>query len=199
MKKQSRFQKQIRILGLLLSLVFAATLFVVVGTPAAACPMEACEIEAKETTITAGEEITFVVWVLDGGGNNEGWANYVFGSDPFHLKDGCKFEIDPAAGGSWDVNTYTSEIAGEWEVTVSCTVTIEGATNTAEDTVTITVLEGNPGTFGPSKDELVKKVNNYENAVLQLMGTNENTNVKESTAWVNGTIRQIFVGFPLYL
>jgi len=144
MKKEIRFKKQTRIAGLLLALVIAVTLSTATGTPVAACPMDACKIEASATTVTAGEEITFIVWILDIEGNNDGYATYEFGSDPYNPQDGCKFEIDPAAGGSWNVNTYTTEVAGEWEVTVSCTATIEGSTNTREDSITITVLPAGP-------------------------------------------------------
>ncbi|MFC1866202.1 hypothetical protein ACFLYB_05780 [Chloroflexota bacterium] len=144
MKKQIGLKKQIRIIGLLLLLVFAVTLSTVMGTPVTACPMDACKIEASETTVTAGEEITFIVSILDIADSDEGYANYVFGSDPYNPQDGCKFEIDSAAGGSWNVNTYTADVAGDWEVTVSCTATIEGSTNTREDSITITVLPAEP-------------------------------------------------------
>ncbi|UCE97219.1 MAG: hypothetical protein JSV74_04445 [Dehalococcoidia bacterium] len=141
MNKQIRYQKQIRILGLLLSLIFTATLFVVMGSPVSACPMEACEIELANTTVTAGEDITFVVSILDGADNKEGWATYGTAGMPY---EGCIFEIDPAAGGSWNLNTYTAENPGEWEVKAICTATIENEINTREDTITITVLPDEP-------------------------------------------------------
>ena len=215
MKNQIKFQKQIRILGLSLSLILAATVFVVIGTPVAACPMESCRIELKETTITAGEEITFPVRMLDQNGIDEGWAPYVFGTDPYKPQDGCKFEIDSAAGGSWNSNTYTSEFPGVWEVTVHCTATIEGVTNTRTDTITITVLPAgqgpevppaeelepvvDQGPVGPSLEKLVKIVNNYENAVRMLLGTGEAEVEEESTMLAKIDMKQLLAGMPLHI
>ncbi|MFC1866512.1 hypothetical protein ACFLYB_07390 [Chloroflexota bacterium] len=132
MKKQIGLKKQIRILGLLLSLVVLSTI-IVVGSPVSACPPQETWFESDEYTITASETITFIIMSVDGEGNDSGT-----------LENFTKFEIDSEAGGSWNGNEYTPEVPGTWKITGHSEFVSLETTETIvlHSSATLTVLPG---------------------------------------------------------
>ena len=71
-------------------------------------------------TVTAGDSVTYTLMVDDVYGN------------PFHAEDLATFGIDAEAGGTFDGNVYTSEVAGIWTVTADYLTVSEDATLTVE-------------------------------------------------------------------
>jgi hypothetical protein len=64
-------------------------------------------IEPLSNTITAGETQTYTATAID-----------IF-TNSWDVTDETTFDIDDAAGGSWDGNVYTSQFVGRWTVTGS--------------------------------------------------------------------------------
>jgi hypothetical protein len=72
-------------------------------------------------------------------GDNQVYAAEAFASDNSSLGDvtaNTSFSIEPAAGGNWTDNVYTSESAGNWTVT--------GNYNSRADNATLLVNAGPP-------------------------------------------------------
>jgi len=72
-------------------------------------------------SVTAGESVTYTLTAVDAFGNT------------WDVTDEADFAIDEDAGGAFDENVYTSQIAGTWTVT--------GTYNVLTDTATLIVLE----------------------------------------------------------
>jgi hypothetical protein len=83
-------------------------------------PAASISLTPPSAAITAGERLTYTVIAADIHGN------------AWDVTADASYTINPGAGGAWDANGYTAEIAGAWTVTA----TYEGQTNTAALTVT---------------------------------------------------------------
>ncbi len=97
---------------------------------------EKLEIYPKTSTIDAGEKQEFVATAYDKEGNE------------FNVTEESEWSIEEGAGGSWEYNVYTGEIAGEWTITGTYTYEGKEMLDTAELIVTpgaVSRVEIEPG------------------------------------------------------
>jgi len=123
------------------------------------------EISPPTANITAGDNITYTAAAFD---KSNSWL--------LDVTKWTTFSIDPAAGGSWMLNTYTSQKSGNWTVTGN--LTLLGMS----DNATLTV---NPGTavsldltpddslaiIGTSFNVTVTAYDSYSNVATSYNGT----------------------------
>ncbi|MFO8109928.1 MAG: hypothetical protein R6U17_05335 [Thermoplasmata archaeon] len=130
------------------------------------------EVTPAEKIVTAGDSVVYTATAYDDLGNEI--------SD---VTEDTVWEIDGAAGGSWDqiTGTYTSEVAGEWSVTGTYTYDGEGLT----DNAALEVEPGEPAYISVTPGFSFVSAGETQNytAVTYDMLDNEIDDVSESAAW----------------
>jgi plastocyanin len=111
-------------------------------------------------TVTAGQDVTYAATAEDAYGNT------------WDVIAATSFAIDVAAGGNWDDNVYTSEIAGDW--TVSATHGDRSAT------ATLHVIEGQIINITLSPAE--KSVTAGERVTYTVSAEDEHGNIWDASA-----------------
>ncbi len=89
-------------------------------------------ITPKESTVTAGESQTYHAVVFD-----------EYGNEIDDVTNDTLWNIDSGAGGSWDINRYTSEEAGEWTVTADYNGLVDDSTLIVESRGVVQAVSDN--------------------------------------------------------